>query len=198
MKEFWNERYGEEGYAYGKEPNTFFKSVIDALPPGRILVPGAGEGRDAVYAATLGWQVDAFDYSDSGKAKALALAVEQGVSINYTVEDAADFSAAAGTYDLIVMVFFHLPAALRSAFNSRLHQYLAPGGKVVAEVFTPRQLAFQSGGPKALDLLPDGIQLQDDFADLNVLLSEEAEVVLSEGPYHQGPAAVLRFIGQKK
>ena len=76
-EQFWNERYAQKEYVYGKAPNAFFKSVIDQLKPGRLLVPGAGEGRDAVYAATLGWQVDAFDSSETGREKALSLAQEK-------------------------------------------------------------------------------------------------------------------------
>ena len=76
MKEFWNERYSEKDFVYGKAPNVFIKSILDQMEPGRVLVPGAGEGRDAVYAATLGWQVDAFDISEAGQQKAQILAAE--------------------------------------------------------------------------------------------------------------------------
>ena len=62
MKEFWNERYSQEAYAYGTEPNAFFKSRIDQLSPGKLLLPAEGEGRNAVYAATKGFEVSAYDW----------------------------------------------------------------------------------------------------------------------------------------
>jgi Tellurite resistance protein TehB len=74
MKDFWNTRYKEESYAYGIEPNAFFKENIDKLVPGKILLPAEGEGRNAVYAARKGWEVTAFDFSDEAKIKTLKLA----------------------------------------------------------------------------------------------------------------------------
>ncbi len=90
MKEFWNDRYSSEEFIYGKEPNKFFKSEIDKLLPGKLLLPCEGEGRNAVYAAKLNWTVDAFDQSEKGKEKCEALADENNVSINYTVADAIE------------------------------------------------------------------------------------------------------------
>ena len=71
MKDFWNQRYAADEYAYGTAPNAFFKAVLDPLPPGRILLPAEGEGRNAVYAAKLGWEVVAFDQSEGGQKKAM-------------------------------------------------------------------------------------------------------------------------------
>lgn len=197
MQDFWNARYSESGYAYGTRPNTYFKSVIDTLPPGRLLVPGAGEGRDAVYAATLGWQVDAFDLSSAGREKALRLAADNQVQVNYTVQNAADFQALSDTYDLIAMIFFHLPQPLRGQLAPLLVQSLRPGGLVLLEAFTPRQLQYDSGGPKTAELLLTASQVQADFPDLQVLECRELDTELDEGPYHRGMAAVVRYLGRK-
>ena len=59
MKEFWNSRYQEKEYAYGLEPNLFFKSELIKLIPGKALFPAEGEGRNAVFAAKSGWEVTA-------------------------------------------------------------------------------------------------------------------------------------------
>ena len=82
MKEFWNERYYENGYAYGEEANIFFKEELLKLKPGNILLPAEGEGRNAVFAAKQGWEVEAFDISDVGKEKAIQLARKNGVNIS--------------------------------------------------------------------------------------------------------------------
>jgi SAM-dependent methyltransferase len=197
MQDFWNERYSETGYVYGTAPNAFFKQVIDVLPPGRLLVPGAGEGRDAVYAATLGWQVDAFDFSSSGCQKARALAEENGVSIRYDVYDAARFRVRPGEFDLIALVFFHLPPEVRQRFYAKLPACLAPGGHLVMEVFNPQQLRHQSGGPRDINLLVAAAELREAFADLEIRQCEELITELDEGTYHCGAAEVTRFVGVK-
>lgn len=72
--ERWNERYSTDEFAYGEEPNAYFKEQLDKLNAGAILFPAEGEGRNAVFAATRGWRVAAFDISTEGKKKALRLA----------------------------------------------------------------------------------------------------------------------------
>lgn len=67
MKQFWDNRYSSASFAYGEEPNEFFKEHLSKLTPGRILLPGDGEGRNGVFAASLGWDVEAFDISSEGK-----------------------------------------------------------------------------------------------------------------------------------
>ena len=84
-QDFWNSRYQADDYVYGKTPNAFFRSQLDRLTAGNILLPAEGEGRNAVYAATQGWQVTAFDMSREGKRKADALAAERGVPLHYRV-----------------------------------------------------------------------------------------------------------------
>ena len=86
MKDFWNQRYAEEEYAYGTEPNAFFKAQLDQRTPGRLLLPAEGEGRNAVYAAKKGWEVVAFDQSDAGQKKALKLAKETLVKFRLNLD----------------------------------------------------------------------------------------------------------------
>jgi len=85
LQQFWDERYSQPEYAYGREPNVFFREQIEPLQPGRLLMPAEGEGRNGVYAARKGWVVDAFDISEKGREKALRLAEEMGVAIHYQV-----------------------------------------------------------------------------------------------------------------
>ena len=199
MQEFWEKRYGESVYAYGKEPNAFFQQFLETYPekPGKLLLPGEGEGRNAVYAASLGWVTQAFDYSTEAKAKALALAAEKQVRIDYSVSEVADFDFAEEQFDLVGLFFVHLPPELRQFLHRQVARSLKPGGKVVLEAFSPAQLAFDSGGPKKVEMLYDRDTLASDFADLHLERLEEQQTELSEGPYHSGPAAVTRLIGKK-
>jgi 2-polyprenyl-3-methyl-5-hydroxy-6-metoxy-1,4-benzoquinol methylase len=197
MKDFWNQRYSESGFAYGTAPNAYFKSVIDTLPPGRLLVPGAGEGRDAVYAATLGWDVVAFDQSEAGKEKALKIAAEKGVQLRYEVCDVQDF-VTTETFDAIACIFFHLPVPLRQAMHVHFMDWLAPKGHIIIEAFTPLQLSYTSGGPKDPSLLMTASMLEAELGWLKVVENEEGLVSLDEGPYHKGEAAVVRYHGVKE
>ena len=90
MKAFWEKRYGEKTYAYGKEPNIYFKKTIETLTPGKILLAAEGEGRNAVFAASLGWEVYAYDFSEMAYEKAMKLAREKGVTIQYQIASLSD------------------------------------------------------------------------------------------------------------
>jgi len=192
----WNERYNQEDYAFGTAPNVYFKSIIDTLKPGRLLVPGAGEGRDAVYAATLGWQVDAFDLSIVGKEKALQLAKNQGVNIEYQMQDVAQFEGTGAGYDLAAIIYLHLPPDLRRDFFGRLHHFLLPGGLVVLEGFNPLQISLTSGGPKDPTMLLTPEILQTELRNIQPLENCQTRLILNEGPLHQGEAEVVRYLGR--
>lgn len=195
MLEQWNERFSRPGYAYGKEPNAFFKEAIDKLTPGRMLLIGEGEGRNAVYAATLGWQVDAFDFSQAAKNKALELAEENKVKINYNVQNLQEFSPSANYYDAAGIIFVHLEEELRSRVNQKIISSLKPGGRVIIEVFEKDQLAYNSGGPKDPALLYSLEDIVSEFTDLDFQHLSKELIQLNEGEYHSGEAMVIRFIG---
>ncbi len=197
MPQFWNDRYASTEYVYGKAPNIFFKEQIQLLQPGSLFIPGAGEGRDAVYAATLGWQVMALDQSMEGKRKALQLAIEQDVSIGYEVMDIQDYDFSSPRFDAIALIYFHLPSALREKIYPQLADLLNPGGTLILEAFHPLQLNYLSGGPKEKDMLICADDLKRSFAKLDFLDLTETEITLEEGPFHQGPAYVTRLTARK-
>ncbi|MBE0663931.1 MAG: class I SAM-dependent methyltransferase [Bacteroidales bacterium] len=198
QKEFWDERFSVEEYIYGEEPSEWFRQIIDGMKPGRILIPGAGEGRDAVYAAKLGWEVYAFDQSEAGRNKAMKLAEKHKVAIHYIVTDAAEYDPGKNQFDLITMVFFHLPSDFRSDFHTKLIQWLRPGGTVLIEAFHLRQLNNTSGGPKNPDLLITANHLANDFKLIEITENLELTVELNEGTHHHGQAEVVRFTGIKR
>lgn len=199
MSAFWDQRYAEPGYKYGTAPNAFLQQQAHRLAPGsRVLVPGDGEGRNSVWLAQQGHQVLAMDSSAQGLAKARALAAERGVAVETRHADLADWQPAPGRADAVVLVFVHLPPALRRSAHQRLAGALAPGGWLLLEAFHPRQLGRASGGPKDADMLVDLATLRADFAGrLDEVLGWEGEVVLDEGPGHQGAARVTRWLGRR-
>ncbi len=198
MQKFWDQRYQTKDYVYGTGANGFFKKFIDARPPGRILLPGEGEGRNAVYAATKGWSVDAFDFSEQGRQKALRLAAQNGVEIEYAIADGSNYSAPPGRYDAVAMIYFHLHKNMRKEIHKTLLKSLKSGGHVVIEAFTPGQLKYNSGGPQNIDMLYTAKALADDFAEADILLNRELEIPPSAGDAHQGRGRVMRFVARKK
>lgn len=197
MKTIWNERYQQENYQYGIKPNDFFAKELSKIKSGRILVPGAGEGRDAVYAAKLGWEVHAFDLSEQGEAKANRLASAEKVRIHYKVADAVNVKFPLESFDVIALTFFHLPIEIRLPFYKQCISWLKPGGKIIMEGFNKRQLGLSSGGPKQLEWLFSSAEIATEFPGLTININEELQRNLDEGPLHQGKAEVNQFIGQK-
>lgn len=197
MKEFWNARYDRDDFAYGTSPNSFFKEQLWDQKFGRLLLPGEGEGRDAVYAAKKGWLVHAFDYSEVAAAKAVVFAHNEGVKFEYQVTDIDSFETASNYYHLISVSFLHLSEELRMKFHKQMIDAVLPGGKIIAEYFSKKQIDLNSGGPKNIDLLYTKEQLQGDFSEIITLGLSEQLISLDNGSFHQDEAWVLRFFGKK-
>lgn len=197
MKEMWNERFAVEEYVYGKEPNRFFKEQIDKLTPGKILMLAEGEGRNGVYAAKLGWQVDAVDLSEKAKEKALVLAAENGVPINYEISFLDEYQFKDDTYDAVGIFFLHLTDEETERIAEKAIKSLKPGGKLIVEVYEKDQLKYNSGGPRVPELLYSLEDFMNYFNELDFDLFKKEIVSLSEGPLHNGEAAVIRFVGTK-
>jgi len=195
---FWDERYSFEEYVYGTEPNHFFKEQIDKFSfLGKLFMPGEGEGRNAVYAAKLGWHVDAFDQSINAQKKALRLAKKNEMNINYQVTDLTKFYTEKNNYDASAIIFVHFNYEERSIFHQRIIDSLIPGGKLILESFSKNQLGKSSGGPQDLDMLSSLEDIKNDFKVMRTILLEEKNVILNEGDKHSGEASVIRYVGEK-
>jgi SAM-dependent methyltransferase len=197
MSEFWNQRYSSDAYAYGTKPNLFFKNQIENLTPGKILFSAEGEGRNAVYAARLGWDVTAFDISTEGKRKAEILAAKNKVSIDYFVAGYDEICFDPEIFDCVVLVFAHMAVAKRKEYHRQLVSYLKTGGTLILEGFSKNQINYTSGGPREIEMLFSAEELKDDFSNLDIELLEEKTIDLNEGIFHRGQAAVMRLRGIK-
>lgn len=202
MKEFWDNRYGEPIYAYGESPNAFFQQQLEGMEPGSILLPADGEGRNGVYAARMGWEVSCNDLSHSGERKALRLATDYKVQMDYRVGDFLELDYGNDRFNAVALVFAHFPPSVRKSIHRKVMGLLLPGGVVILEAFTPDHLRFsaanpKAGGPQDEALLYSAELLRDDFAGLDFELLEEVEVELNEGLYHCGRSAVVRMVARK-
>src|SRR5690554_6588810 len=115
----WNDRYNNEHYIYGTEPNRFLAEHYSSIPKGDVLCWAEGEGRNAVFLAEQGYQVTAVDLSDVGLAKAQRLAEARGVTITCVQADLAEFVLGENRWDGIVSIFAHLPPAVRQNLHQR-------------------------------------------------------------------------------
>jgi len=193
----WDQRYGESGYAYGTEPNDFLKEMAPRLTPGRCLCLAEGEGRNAVFLAGRGFEVTAVDASSVGMDKAAQLAQQRGVALDTVVSDLADYRVQPDHWDAIVSIFCHVPLAIRRPLHRAVVAGLRPGGMLLLEAYTPRQLELGTGGPKLAELTMQLVDLRDELAGLEFLHALETERDVVEGKYHTGRGAVVQVLAQK-
>lgn len=195
----WNQRYSEAGFAYGTEPNDFLAATAERyLPPkGEILCLAEGEGRNAVFLARLGFRVTGVDSSAVGLEKARGLAEQHGVDIRTVVADLGDFDLGVERWDGIVSIWCHMPAALRARLHRSAIAALRPGGVLLLEAYTPKQLAFKTGGPLTAELMMTLAAVREELCGLEFLEAEEKLREVHEGKYHHGLSAVLQIVARK-
>lgn len=194
----WDQRYGTDEYWYGTVPNDFLKERVGTLPPGgRVLCLGEGEGRNAVFLASQGFDVVAVDASAVGLEKAERLARERHVSLATRRADLADFELGDDAWDGIVSIWCHLPSALRARVHHDVARALRVGGVFLLEAYTPAQLEFKTGGPQSADLLPTLAALRDELSGLNFEFATEREREVHEGRGHHGHSAVVQVIARR-
>ena len=199
----WNDRYSKSSFAYGEQPNNYLKEQLEKLDAGLILFPAEGEGRNAVFAATLGWKVSAFDISIQGKNKALHLAEINKVTIDYQVGELQTLNYIPEQFDVIALIYAHFPADIKSRYHKMVDKYLRKNGFVIFEAFSKRHIDYIAknenvGGPKDIAMLFSIDELKSDFANYEIIELEEKEIELSEGLFHNGKGSVIRFVGRKK
>lgn len=198
MKEFWNNIYKKKEYAYGKEPNKYFKKEIDKINPGKILLAAEGEGRNAVYAASIGWEVYAYDFSEFAYQKAVSLAKEKNVKINYQIGSLSDLNFDENYFDVIGLIFVHFPDSIRHKNHKVLSDLLKQEGNIIMEAFSNNHLKYQLinpniGGPKNSDQLYSENKLKNDFTGFKFKTLKEEEIFLNEGECHNGKTKVMRM-----
>ena len=195
----WDSRYGEPGFAYGTEPNEFLAENAERyLPPkGEILSLAEGEGRNAVFLASRGFRVTGVDSSAVGLAKARALAAERGVHIETVVEDLARFDLGVDRWDGIVSIWCHNPPEVRTRLHRSVVAALRPGGVLLLESYTPKQLDYKTGGPRTPELMMTAAGAREELAGLELIVAEEKLREVHEGTYHDGTSAVLQVIARK-
>ena len=197
--DFWDSRYGEEGFAYGTTPNTFLSSFSEIFKAGqKVLVIGDGEGRNGVWLAEQGCAVVSVDSSKVGVEKAQNLATEKGVEIEAVCADLNTWDWPESAFDFVVIIYVHFPPDVRELLHHKVVSTLKPDGQLIMESFTPEQLNYSSGGPPVLEMLYTAEMMKDDFKLLEIQQLEECVTELNEGKYHCGEGAVVRLLATKE
>jgi len=199
----WNDRYSTNEYAYGEQPNNFLREELEKLKTGTILFPAEGEGRNAIFAARLGWNVSAFDISSEGKNKALRLAQANNVVIDYQVGELEKLNYQPEQFDSVALIYAHFPADIKSRYHKALDKYLRKNGIIIFEAFSKKHIDYiakneKVGGPKEIAMLFSIDELKSDFGNYEIIALEEKEIELSEGMFHNGQGSVVRFVGRKQ
>jgi SAM-dependent methyltransferase len=176
-REDWDRRYASVENLWAVKPNRFLVAEAGDLPPGRALDLACGEGQNAVWLATLGWEVVGVDFSEVAIAKARARAERDGVRVEFAVADLLEYEAPAGVFDLVLLLYLHIPAAARPRVLAKAAAALAPGGTLVLVGHDLTNLTDGVGGPSDPGLLFTPDQIASELPGLEI---EKAERVLRD------------------
>lgn len=196
----WNQRYAGDELLFGEAPNDYLRAQAPRLPrSGRALCVADGEGRNSVWLAQQGLQVDAFDIAERGVAKARALARRHGVVVDFAVADGDALAWPEAVYDLVAAIFIQFAdPAMRQRLFANMLRALRPGGLLVLQGYTPRQLQYRSGGPQRIDHLYTEEMLREAFAAAEIVELRSYDAELREGTQHTGMAALVGMVVRKR
>lgn len=195
----WDQRYSQPDLLYGSAPNSWLVRQRRLFNDGgKALVVADGEGRNGVWLAGCGLQVDAFDISEVAITKARQLAQQAAVTVNFSVADAYTRTWSPQTYDYLVAIFiqFAAPRQRRHLFNAMLTS-LKPGGYLILQGYTPTPAELKAMGPDLLDHLYTADQLQAELGAVHLLDLQVYQQRLAEQPQHAEPAALIGVLAQK-
>ncbi|MDO8926180.1 MAG: class I SAM-dependent methyltransferase [Sideroxyarcus sp.] len=195
----WNERYAGEDFFYGTEPNAFLVSQKALLKPGmRCLAVADGEGRNGVWLAEQGLEVLSADGSHVAQAKAKKLAQQRGVAMLFEQVDLLQWDWGEDNYDVVVAIFIQfVTSPEREQMFAAIKRCLKPGGLLLLQGYTPRQLEYKTGGPSQVENLYTEAMLAKAFADMDILQLHEHDSLIREGSGHSGMSALIDLVARK-
>lgn len=198
MKDIWDQRYSQQEFFYGTEPNDFLREQTSLIPPNStVLCLAEGEGRNAVFLARQGHRVTAVDISDVGLKKAENLAQKYKVSIETLCMNLEDYTIEPNRWNAIVSIWCHVPQKLRARLHREAASGLQKGGVFLLEAYTPAQIPLKTGGPKDPDLLPTLAQIRQELQGLSEIVGRECQREIHEGSGHTGMSEVIQYLARK-
>ncbi len=197
--ERWQSRFARPGYLFGTAPNAFLKAQAHLLPKsGTALSIADGEGRNGVFLAEQGLDVLSIDFSAAAQEKVRKLAAERGVKVRLEQADVIEWRWPEAAFDVVVGIFiqFAEPAG-RAKIFAGIKKTLKPGGLLLMEGYGPKQMEYNTGGPRFPDRLYTRELLEEAFGDFTSLDIREHDSVLEEGSHHVGMSALVDLVGRK-
>ncbi len=194
----WSRRFAGADYLFGTEPNAWLREHAGVWVPGqRVLCVADGEGRNSVWLARQGLQVEAFDIAELGVAKARRLAAEQGVVVAFQVADCDGYSWPEAAVDGVAAIFVQFAdPAQRTRLFAQIVRSLKPGGTLLLQGYTPRQLEYKAGGPSFASHLYTQALLREAFAALDIVALREYDADVAEGSGHRGRSALIGLVAR--
>lgn len=171
-REDWDRRYAERELVWSAEPNRFLVAETQALPPGRALDLACGCGRSAFWLAERGWRVTAVDYSGVALEKARRIAERRGVEVEWVLADLLDYEPEAGAFDLVLVLYLHVPADERPPLLAKAAAAVAPGGTFLLVGHDLANLTEGWGGPSDASLLYTAAEIAGELTGLEVVKAE--------------------------
>ncbi len=197
---FWDEVYAEQHYVFGTAPNAFLASQQALLKPGqRALAVADGEGRNGVWLAEQGLDVLSVEYSVPAVEKAKKLAQERGVTLGFEVADVLHWDWPLRTYDIVAAIFIQFATPeQRALLFEHIKAALKPGGLLILQGYTPKQIEYKTGGPSAVENMYTTDLLRAAFSDLEILHLAAHEEFVAEGTKHYGMSALIDMVARKR
>ncbi|CAB1368557.1 SAM-dependent methyltransferase [Denitratisoma oestradiolicum] len=201
QEQVWSARYAGVGedYLFGTVPNAFLQDQAVRLTPRLSALSVAdGEGRNSVWLAEEGLTVTAVEISPVALHKARRLAESRRAEVSFIQADLMQWDWPMAAYDVVVAIFIQFVGpAERAILFSRLKQALKPGGLLLMQGYTPKQLEYGTGGPSVVENLYTEALLRESFKDFEILELRSHETVIEEGCAHRGMSALIDLVARK-
>ena len=198
---FWSARYRDAGdeYLFGTAPNRFLAAQSAYFGAGTsVLAVADGEGRNSVWLAEQGCAVTATEISPVALEKAAKLARGRHVEVDFVQADIFYWDWPQNAFDAVVGIFIQFAGpAERPRQLAGMKDAVKPGGVLLLQGYTPKQLEYRTGGPSAVENLYTEAMLREAFADWEILLLHEHEEYIEEGSAHAGRSALIDLVARK-
>jgi SAM-dependent methyltransferase len=183
----WDARYSGAEFEWSMHPNQFLTAELDGTPPGRALDLAAGEGRNSVWLAARGWRVTAVDFSRVGLDKGRKLSADHGIGdgrVDWVVADLSEYTPARSAFDLVLIVYLQVGAALRGQVLAGAAAALVPGGTLLVVGHDLANLAEGVGGPSSPDVLYTPEAITAALPGLRILRAERVRRAVERDGEH--------------
>ena len=180
-QQLWDERHSAREPIESHDPDPTLAGIAGALAPGRALDLAAGDGRNAIWLAAHGWAVTAVDFSGVALERATAAAEAANVTVRWVHADLLEWHPEPRSFDLVALMFLHLPPVERGAIYAHAAEAVAPGGRLLVVGHDRSNLTAGAGGPQDPDVLFTATEIARDLAGFEVERTETVARNLGDG-----------------